>query len=80
MLLQTFLNVQPEVKFGFQVLYIKATFIFRVAIKKKIRVGEEIWPENEVPPPGYMVIYYNADFFSLSIIYLFRELETGKQP
>lgn len=64
--------------------YFKRQLVFQSSSRKKVvGVGEEIWSRNEVPTPGCMVIYYKSWFFlslSLSIIYLFRELETGKQP
>lgn len=81
-MLEAFLNMQAKVlilNFIF-----KRQLVFQSSSRKKVvGVGEEIWSRNEVPTPGCMVIYYKSWFFfslSLSIIYLFRELETGKQP
>lgn len=65
---------------GFYVLYVNGNSHFRVTVGKSGGDGEELWPKTEVPTPGCTVIYYKCWFFSLSIIYLFRELETGKQP
>lgn len=81
--LQPLLKVQTKGKSGVYVSYIKGNFYFSVAIRTSLVEGEEIWPRTEVPTPDRVVIYYKCCyffFFRLSIIYLFRELETGKQP
>lgn len=71
-------------KFGFEVLYIKGYFYFRSAIKKKVGGEGNMTKEglSEVPTPGCVVflLHILAFFFLFSIIYLFRELETGKRP
>lgn len=80
MLLEAFPNMQAKVLILNFIL--KGNLYFRVLLEKKVfGVGEEIWSRNEVPTPGCMVIYYKSWFIfsSLSIIYLFRELETEKQ-
>ena len=78
MLLESFLNAQSfDSKF-----YIQRQLLFQSSIRKTVAgVVAEIWSRNEAPTPGCIVIYYKCWFFlSLSVIYLFRELETGKQP
>lgn len=80
-LLEAFLNAQTKVLI-LSFIY-KGSLYFRVLLGKQ-RLGWWRKYDQEMRLQHQVVWLFitNADFFflSLSIIYLFRELETGKQP